>query len=113
MESRDRVGAFRLNCAELTGQTGRLEAQRRQARFQQVFLDEEGRSLVHELDLLSVTTTMEAGIDIGLLSAVVMANMPPIRFNYQQRVGRAGRRSLPVAVALTVGRHCTRFSRTP
>ncbi|MET8046563.1 DEAD/DEAH box helicase [Streptosporangium sp. NPDC005286] len=109
-------GAFRLNCAELTGQTGRVEAQRRQARFQRVFLDEEERPLVHELDLLSVTTTMEAGIDIGPLSAVVMANMPPTRFNYQQRVGRAGRRSSPVAVALTVCRgrsHDEHYFRNP
>ncbi|MFC7642658.1 helicase-related protein [Streptosporangium lutulentum] len=109
-------GAFRLNCAELTGQTGRVEAQRRQARFQRVFLDEEEQALVHELDLLSVTTTMEAGIDIGPLSAVVMANMPPTRFNYQQRVGRAGRRSSPVAVALTVCRgrsHDEHYFRNP
>ncbi|GII34146.1 DEAD/DEAH box helicase [Planotetraspora mira] len=97
-------GDFRLNCAELTGQTGRIEAQTRQARFQKVFLSEEEESLVHEIDVLSVTTTMEAGVDIGPLSAVVMANMPPTRFNYQQRVGRAGRRSSPVAVALTVCR---------
>ncbi|MDI1458719.1 DEAD/DEAH box helicase [Streptomyces sp. ATE26] len=97
--------AFRLNCAELTGQTGRIEAQARQARFQHVFLSDPPEiPLVHEIDLLSVTTTMEAGVDIGPLSAVLMANMPPSRFNYQQRVGRAGRRSSPVAVALTVCR---------
>ncbi|KAA9375499.1 DEAD/DEAH box helicase [Microbispora cellulosiformans] len=109
-------GAFRLNCAELTGQTGRVEAQRRQARFQRVFLAEEEQPLVHELDLLSVTTTMEAGIDIGPLSAVIMANMPPTRFNYQQRVGRAGRRSSPVAIALTVCRgrsHDEHYFRNP
>ncbi|GLY86463.1 hypothetical protein Airi02_043920 [Actinoallomurus iriomotensis] len=98
-----RRGEFPMNTAELTGQTGRAEAQTRQARFQGVFLDDE-EPRVHELDLLSVTTTMEAGVDIGPLSAVVMANMPPSRFNYQQRVGRAGRRSSPVAVALTVCR---------
>ncbi|MFB8753509.1 DEAD/DEAH box helicase [Streptomyces parvulus] len=97
--------AFRLSCVELTGQTGRIEAQTRQARFQQVFLSDPPEiPLVHEIDLLSVTTTMEAGVDIGPLSAVLMANMPPSRFNYQQRVGRAGRRSSPVAVALTVCR---------
>ncbi|MGW0771663.1 DEAD/DEAH box helicase [Streptomyces sp. NPDC002676] len=97
--------AFRLNCAELTGQTDRLDAQSRQARFQQVFLSDPPEiPLVHEIDLLSVTTTMEAGVDIGPLSAVLMANMPPSRFNYQQRVGRAGRRSSPVAAALTVCR---------
>ena len=60
--------------------------------------------LADGIDLLSVTTTMEACVDIGAPSAVVLGNMPPTRFNYQQRVGRAGRRGAPVAVALTVCR---------
>ncbi|MGC4154861.1 MAG: DEAD/DEAH box helicase [Propionicimonas sp.] len=101
------AGRFRLNCEELTGQTGRAEAQARQARFQGVFLragDHPEIADADGIDLLSVTTTMEAGVDIGSLSAVVLGNMPPTRFNYQQRVGRAGRRGNPVAVALTVCR---------
>lgn len=112
-------GAFRLNCAELTGQTGRIEAQSRQMRFQGVFLDKEEekeKRRVYGIDVLSVTTTLEAGVDIGPLSAVVMANMPPSRFNYQQRVGRAGRRSSPVALALTVCRgrsHDEHYFRNP
>lgn len=53
------------------------------------------------VDLLSVTTTMEAGVDIGALNSVMMANMPPRRFNYQQRVGRAGRRGSGVSFAVT------------
>ncbi|EST37721.1 DEAD/DEAH box helicase [Streptomycetaceae bacterium MP113-05] len=99
-----KYGDFRLNAAELTGQTDRLDAQARQARFQGIFLDGKEHRLPDTLDILSVTTTMEAGVDIGPLSAVLMANMPPTRFNYQQRVGRAGRRTSPVALALTVCR---------
>lgn len=93
-------GAFRLHCEELTGQTDLSDKGDRQRWFQEVFLDDEAPR-VQGVDLLSVTTTMEAGVDIGSLLAVEMANMPPRRFNYQQRVGRAGRRGAPLSVALT------------
>lgn len=46
----------------------------------------------------------KASVDIGSLRAVLLANMPPQRQNYQQRVGRAGRRGDPLSVALTVCR---------
>lgn len=93
----------RMNVQELTAQTGRDLSQRRQAYFQEVFLSDEP-PVPCGIDVLSVTTTMEAGVDIGSLRAVLLANMPPQRQNYQQRVGRAGRRGDPLSVALTVCR---------
>jgi DEAD/DEAH box helicase domain-containing protein len=96
---------FRLNCEEMTGQTGKAESRMRQRLFQGVCLPPPGEiPLVDTIDLLSVTTTMEAGVDIGSLLAVMMANMPPLRFNYQQRVGRAGRRGTALSLALTLCR---------
>ena len=91
---------FRFHCEELTGQTDSPDRPRRQRRFQEIFVQGDIPN-VHGIDLLSVTTTMEAGVDIGLLLAVMMANMPPRRFNYQQRVGRAGRRGTGVSLAVT------------
>ena len=61
----------------------------------------------HGIDVLSVTTTMEVGVDIGTLRSVMMANMPPERFNYQQRVGRAGRTGQPFSYAITLCRDRT------
>ena len=96
---------FRLNCEELTGQTNKSDARQRQRLFQDICLPApEENSVTDPVDLLSVTTTMEAGVDIGTLAAVMMANMPPMRFNYQQRVGRAGRRGSGMSVALTLCR---------
>ena len=95
--------AFRLHCEELTGQTDKDEAGDRQRHFQSLCLDDENER-VDTIDLLSVTTTMEAGVDIGALLAVMLGNVPPRRFNYQQRVGRAGRRGAGYSIALTVGR---------
>lgn len=93
----------RLHCEELTGQTDVVDSVKRQRLFQGLIEESKGEiPLVDEIDLLSVTTTMEAGVDIGSLSAVMMGNVPPQRFNYQQRVGRAGRRGTPLSLALTV-----------
>jgi len=98
---------IRLHCEELTAQTD--DQAERQRHFRGIFVDLEGQKgdfikQVDEIDVLSVTTTMEVGVDIGNLQAVMLANMPPVRFNYQQRVGRAGRRGQAFATVLTLCR---------
>ncbi|SDO58378.1 Helicase conserved C-terminal domain-containing protein [Paenibacillus sp. yr247] len=96
---------IRLHTEELTAQTD--DQAERQRLFRGVLLKADGNQTgqqVDEIDILSVTTTMEVGVDIGNLQSVMLANMPPMRFNYQQRVGRAGRRGQAFSFVLTLCR---------
>lgn len=96
----------RLHCEELTGQTDDIQS--RLLEFKNLILltqqDEQyrkGEEMTKGIDMINVTTTMEVGVDIGSLEAIFQGNMSPTRYNYQQRVGRGGRRGQAFSSAFT------------
>ncbi|MFI7131328.1 DEAD/DEAH box helicase [Nonomuraea sp. NPDC050153] len=54
-----------------------------------------------DLNVLVCTMTLELGVDLGQLLAVMLRNVPPRPSNYAQRAGRAGRREERVALIVT------------
>ncbi len=68
--------------------TGLLEREVREE-LERRFIASQHRS---DPNLLSAISTLEMGIDIGDLSSVLLCSIPPQQANYQQRIGRAGRR---------------------
>lgn len=88
---RERKG-MALRSQEHTAQLTTKDLATRESRFRQ-----------GKINLLSCSTTLEMGVDIGELQAVALRNFPPHVSNYQQRAGRAGRRTDGVAVTLMYG----------
>ena len=76
----------RVFTAEHTGLLSRKQREEVEARFKS-----ENPKPWYE-NLLSATPTLELGVDIGTLSAVLLCSVPPNRASYLQRIGRAGRR---------------------
>jgi ATP-dependent helicase YprA (DUF1998 family) len=102
---------FAIVAAEHTAQLNSADnsdvfskAEEHELLFQDIDLGgDDGPARRTAIDVLSCTTTMEVGIDIGALSGVAMRNMPPSRSSYQQRSGRAGRRGNAIATVVAFG----------
>lgn len=81
--------------------TGLLDREPREE-LERNFKKKKEEQMPWDANLLSCTPTLEMGIDIGDLSAVVMCSIPPAQAQYAQRAGRGGRtdgNSLVLAVA--------------
>ncbi|MFV2211353.1 DEAD/DEAH box helicase [Actinomadura sp. LOL_016] len=89
---------FRVVTAEHTGSLTRRQREDVEARFKRP------DQRYNDPNVMACTPTLELGIDIGELSAVILASLPPGPANYVQRVGRAGRRSGNAFLVTMVGR---------
>lgn len=79
------AGTYQVITAEHTGMLSRAEREKVEQAFR-------GNGF-NDPNVLSCTPTLELGIDVGDLSAVVLAALPRRPANYAQQVGRAGRRT--------------------
>lgn len=89
--------SLRVVTAEHSGSLSRRQREDTERRFRD-------SNRYNDPNVLSCTPTLELGIDIGTLSAVILASLPPGPANYVQRAGRAGRRDGNAFIVTLVGR---------